>query len=167
MKTFEEIKSKIERYLENPQGEKNIHDEVISYFDGLDAQRQILESSQLLQILKGAMQKRPFSREDVENVTSLGSVALGYHFAYSLNLTLLGYWIYANVETSKDSDRKELHDRIKAGIIEYDIYGWDWNNYNYLFPEFDGTKEDKLAKSDGEEIPLWKRAIKRIGKYFF
>lgn len=88
-KTFEEVKSRIERYLNDSKAE-DPDDIVNEYFEQISVEKRISEAEELLNLIREAMMTKPNTLEDRCCSGSPGVITLGFHYAYPLQLTFWG-----------------------------------------------------------------------------
>ncbi len=142
-KTFGEIRDRIEQYLRDSKTE-NPYNVVNQYLEQISVERRISEAEELLTLIRKAMTKQPNTLEDRYRSGSPGVIVMGSHYAYPLQLTLLGWWVYAHLDAVKDlnpEDKRALHNRLIEGINYFDVYGHDRDRYDYLIDGLVETPE--------------------------
>jgi len=150
--TFREVKAKIEQYLGNSKTE-DPYNVVNRYLEQIPVEKRISETEELLTLIGEAMTKQPNTLEDRCRSGSPGVIVMGSHYAYPLQLTLLGWWVYAHLDTAKGltpEDKRVLYDHLKKGINRFDIYGHDRDRYDYLIDRL--VEVPELPKTQGTNL---------------
>ncbi|MDO8583527.1 MAG: hypothetical protein Q7R51_03270 [bacterium] len=170
--SFPEIVRKLQVYLVDPSSEYP-YDFINTYFnstaDSQSPEHRAQNAERLLTIMKNRMREQINPHWDIEH-GNMGSIATGLPYFYPLNLTVLSWYLYSELDVDRvrnldEKQKMETAEMLRGKASEYDPYGVDKGKNNdlinrYLFPVSKISQEKPPAK----QSPRWHQKLNPFRK---
>ena len=162
--TFDQVKTMVEEYLRDSSRD-DPYEVVNDYLKKIPVPDRLSKVKELMILIKEAMITKAQTTEDLCRSGSPGVIVLGTHYAYPLQLSLLGYWVYDNLDTAGNltvEGKSALHDRLRKDIDSFDVFGEDKNRYDYLLDRLIQATEKPVKEKSRETQGFFSRLLQKI-----